>query len=72
LFAILRRLNRELAVGMLIVEQYAALALDLAEHAYVLETGRIVMAGPAEEVGRDEACAAHIWDIKARRGCLGI
>ena len=55
LFAILRRLNRELAVGMLIVEQNAALALDLAEHAYVLETGRIVMAGPAEEVGRDEA-----------------
>jgi branched-chain amino acid transport system ATP-binding protein len=55
LFAILRRLNRELAVGMLIVEQNAALALDLAEHAYILETGRIVMAGPAEEVGRDEA-----------------
>jgi len=55
LFAILRRLNRELAVGMLIVEQNAALALDLAEHAYVLETGRIVMAGPAEDVGRDEA-----------------
>jgi branched-chain amino acid transport system ATP-binding protein len=55
LFAILRRLNRELAVGMLIVEQNAALALDLAEHAYLLETGRIVMAGPAEEVGRDEA-----------------
>ncbi len=32
---------------MLIVEQNAALALDLAEHAYLLETGRIVMAGPA-------------------------
>ena len=55
LFAILRRLNRELAVGMLIVEQNAALALDLAEHAYLLETGRIVMAGPAQEIGRDEA-----------------
>src|SRR5215475_12072060 len=55
LFAILGRLNRELKVGMLIVEQNAALALDLAEHAYLLETGRIVMAGPAKEIGRDEA-----------------
>ncbi len=55
LFENLRRLNRERRVGMLIVEQNAALALDLAEHAYLLETGRIVMAGPAQEVGKDEA-----------------
>ena len=55
LFEILGRLNRELGVGMLIVEQNAALALDLAEHAYLLETGRIVLAGPAREVGKDEA-----------------
>jgi branched-chain amino acid transport system ATP-binding protein len=55
LFEILRRLNRELRVGMLIVEQNAALALDLAEHAYLLETGRIVMAGPTREIGKDEA-----------------
>ena len=55
LFEILRRLNRELGVGMLIVEQNAALALDLADHAYLLETGRIVLAGPAIEIGKDEA-----------------
>jgi branched-chain amino acid transport system ATP-binding protein len=55
LFEILRQLNRQLGVGMLIVEQNAALALDLAEHAYLLETGRIVMAGPAREIGQDEA-----------------
>ena len=55
LFGILREVNRDTGVAMLIVEQNAALALDLAEHAYVLETGRIVMAGPAEDVGRDEA-----------------
>jgi branched-chain amino acid transport system ATP-binding protein len=54
LFAILRRLNAETEVGMLIVEQNAALALDLAEHAYLLETGRIVMAGPAREIAADE------------------
>jgi branched-chain amino acid transport system ATP-binding protein len=55
LFEILRRLNRELGVGMLIVEQNAELALDLAEHAYLLETGRIVMTGPSSEIRRDEA-----------------
>jgi branched-chain amino acid transport system ATP-binding protein len=55
LFENLRRLNRERRVAMLIVEQNAALALDLAEHAYLLETGRIVMAGPAQEIGQDEA-----------------
>ena len=55
LFEILRRLNRELGVGMLIVEQNAALALDLADHACLLETGRIVLAGPASEIGKDEA-----------------
>jgi branched-chain amino acid transport system ATP-binding protein len=55
LFENLRRLNRERRVAMLIVEQNAALALDLAEHAYLLETGRIVMAGPAQEIGKDEA-----------------
>ena len=54
LFETLRELNRELGVAMLIVEQNAALALDLAEHAYLLETGRIVISGPAREVGEDE------------------
>jgi branched-chain amino acid transport system ATP-binding protein len=55
LFEILHRVNEELKVAMLIVEQNATLALDLAEHAYVLETGRIVMEGPAEVIGADES-----------------
>jgi len=54
LFAILRRINAETGVAMLIVEQNAALALELAEHAYLLETGRIVMHGPAAEIAADE------------------
>ncbi|HEY1798597.1 MAG TPA: ABC transporter ATP-binding protein [Stellaceae bacterium] len=54
LFAILRRVNEETKVAMLIVEQNAALALELAEHAYVLETGRIVLDGPAADIGADE------------------
>ena len=40
---------------MLLVEQNAALALDLADHAYLLETGRVVMSGPAAELRKDDA-----------------
>ena len=54
LFGILREVNRDTGVAMLIVEQNAALALELAEHAYLLETGRIVMDGPSEAIGADE------------------
>jgi len=55
LFAILRRLNQEMGVAMLIVEQNAALALELAEHAYLLETGHVVMDAPAAVIGADES-----------------
>jgi branched-chain amino acid transport system ATP-binding protein len=36
------------------VEQNAIAALDLADHAYLIETGEIVMQGPAQDIGRDE------------------
>jgi branched-chain amino acid transport system ATP-binding protein len=42
-------------VSMLLVEQNAALALELADHAYVLETGRVVMSGKSSAVKSDEA-----------------
>jgi len=54
LFEILREVNRETGVAMLVVEQNAALALELAEHAYLLETGHIVMDAPASVIGADE------------------
>jgi branched-chain amino acid transport system ATP-binding protein len=55
IFEILGRINREDGVSMLLVEQNAELALALAHHAYLLETGRIVRAGPAAELGSDAA-----------------
>jgi branched-chain amino acid transport system ATP-binding protein len=55
LFEILRRINAETGVAMLIVEQNAALALELAEHAYLLETGHIVLDAPAAVIAADEA-----------------
>jgi branched-chain amino acid transport system ATP-binding protein len=54
IFRILRRINEEEKVSILLVEQNAALALDLATHAYVLETGKVVMSGPSEVVKNDE------------------
>jgi branched-chain amino acid transport system ATP-binding protein len=54
LFGILREVNRKTGVAMLIVEQNAALALEFAEYAYLLETGRIVMNGPAATIAADE------------------
>ncbi|MCX7366469.1 MAG: ABC transporter ATP-binding protein [Alphaproteobacteria bacterium] len=54
IFRILRRINQEEGVSILLVEQNAALALDLADYAYVLETGGVVMADRAEVVKNDE------------------
>ena len=54
MFRILRRINEEERVSMLLVEQNAALALDLADTAYLLETGRVAMTGPAKEIVADE------------------
>ena len=50
LFAILRRINEAEQVSMLLVEQNAAMALGLAHSAYLLETGRVVLAGRAAEL----------------------
>src|SRR4029450_13520759 len=55
IFRIMRRINDEAKVSMLLVEQNAALALELADHAYVLETGRDVMSGKSSAVKSDEA-----------------
>ena len=55
LFEIFKEINRRDRVSLLLVEQNAALALDLADHAYLLETGRVVMSGTAEAVRGDES-----------------
>jgi branched-chain amino acid transport system ATP-binding protein len=55
IFRIVRAINQREGVSVLLVEQNAALALGLADHAYLLETGRVVLAGPAEEIRKDDA-----------------
>jgi branched-chain amino acid transport system ATP-binding protein len=54
LFKILGKINREDKVTILVVEQNAQLALELADKAYVIETGRIVMSGSAAEIASNE------------------
>jgi branched-chain amino acid transport system ATP-binding protein len=55
IFRILRAINREEGVSMLIVEQNANLALDLADHAYLIETGRVAVHGSAETIKNDDS-----------------
>ncbi len=55
LFGILREVNQREQVSMLVVEQNAAMALDLADHAYLIETGRVVLSGTSDDIKRDDA-----------------
>jgi branched-chain amino acid transport system ATP-binding protein len=61
-FRILREISQE-GTTLLIVEQNANLVLEFADHAYVLETGRLVLDGSAEEIRADEG---------VRRSYLGM
>ncbi|HEX9183401.1 MAG TPA: ABC transporter ATP-binding protein [Burkholderiales bacterium] len=54
LFGILRAVNQKEKVSMLVVEQNAAMALELADHAYLIETGRVVLSGTAADIKRDD------------------
>jgi branched-chain amino acid transport system ATP-binding protein len=55
IFRILKTVNQEAGVTILLVEQNAALALDLADHVFLLETGRVVMDGPSDVLRTDDA-----------------
>jgi branched-chain amino acid transport system ATP-binding protein len=55
IFRIMQRIRHEQHVSILLVEQNATLALDVADHAYLLETGRVVLGGRAVEVKENEA-----------------
>ena len=55
IFRIMRTINEVQKVAILLVEQNASLALDLASTAYILETGRVVMSGAAHELREAES-----------------
>jgi branched-chain amino acid transport system ATP-binding protein len=53
IFGIISRINRQEAVAILLIEQNANIALAIAHHGYILETGRIVMEGHSEVLRED-------------------
>jgi branched-chain amino acid transport system ATP-binding protein len=55
IFRIMRQINRQERVAILLVEQNASLALELADEAYLIETGRLVLAGKAAEIAKAES-----------------
>jgi branched-chain amino acid transport system ATP-binding protein len=62
IFAIIQEINKQ-GVSILLVEQNAAMALSVADRAYVLETGRIALEGPAQEVLRNpEVQSAYLGE----------
>jgi branched-chain amino acid transport system ATP-binding protein len=54
IFEIVRRLNEEEKLSVLVVEQNAAVALESSSRAYVLEAGRVAVEGSSEELARNE------------------
>jgi branched-chain amino acid transport system ATP-binding protein len=54
IFEVIRTLNQQEGTTILLVEQNALMALRVAARAYVIETGRIVLSGPAREIAQDE------------------
>ena len=55
IFRIVRELNEEEGLTVLVVEQNAAIALEVASHAYVLEVGKVAVSGTSDELARDES-----------------
>jgi branched-chain amino acid transport system ATP-binding protein len=62
IFALLRKINKEDGVSILVAEQNATVALAAADHAYVLEAGSVAVHGPGDELMRDD---------RVRRSYLG-
>ena len=64
IFAIIRRLNQEQKVTMLLVEQNANMALKTAHYGYVLEVGRIVLEGACEKLVENEDVREFYLGVK--------
>ena len=53
IFGIVQKLNQELGTTVLLVEQNARRALEIADHGYIMESGRIVLEGPARDLAEN-------------------
>jgi branched-chain amino acid transport system ATP-binding protein len=61
-FETIRKVNEQ-GTTVLLVEQNALVALNIADHGYVLETGQIILEGPAKELAHnDEVRKAYLGE----------
>ncbi|MFH0520039.1 ABC transporter ATP-binding protein [Streptomyces sp. M41] len=68
LFEIVRAVNEEERTTVVVVEQNAQLALDIAHRAHVLEAGRLVLSGPADRIREDGQVAEVYLGVSVRTG----
>ena len=54
IFQIIRRINQEQETTLIVVEQNANMAMDLADYVYVMETGNIILQGASSNLRKDE------------------
>ncbi len=54
IFEVIRKINQQEKTSILLVEQIAQAALEIAHYGYVMETGRVVLDGPAEKLRENE------------------
>jgi branched-chain amino acid transport system ATP-binding protein len=71
-FDLLRTLNTQDGTALLVVEQNARIALGLASRAYLLETGRVVLSGSADEVRASPALAGSYLGLRAAEHPSGL
>jgi branched-chain amino acid transport system ATP-binding protein len=67
IFEIIRRINREEGVSILLVEQNALMALAVSEYGYIMENGRIVLDGPSRKLMDNEDVKEFYLGIKEDR-----
>jgi branched-chain amino acid transport system ATP-binding protein len=65
-FTIIRRLNRDLGISILLVEQNASMALKAADYGYIMEGGKVVLDGAAESLMDNEDVKNSIWAAAPR------
>jgi branched-chain amino acid transport system ATP-binding protein len=68
IFNIIMQLNKEQRISILLVEQNAKLALNVAPYAYVMETGRIVMDDTSEKLSQNEDLKAFYLGLTDKGG----
>lgn len=70
IFEIIRSINKD-GTTILLVEQNATKALSVANHTYIMETGRIVLEGPPEKLLNDEDVQEFYLGIKKGQSVRG-